>query len=167
MSSLSKSFTIVIFLMITISCRGSTKKDPDRIYFDKAEDYNNYINAQFERVNTIWNTTLGYMDDSLLVYQHLEQLIQASDSACSNMSKLADFKGDSLYRKAAANYFCYMHNMAQTDFREAINIGLMDNLTDSLYFRFDELGNRIGADKDTCIQRLKATQLKFIELINK
>lgn len=167
MLSLSKTISFLILGALLLSCGNGNKKDPNRIYFDSAAEYHAFINSHFERVNLLWNSTLAEMDDSVLAYKQLDLLTMASDSACSQTQKLADFKGDSIYRLAAANYFCYMSRIAHEEFKEAINIGIQDSLTDSLYFRFDQIGNQIGADKDTCIARLKAAQAKFIQLINK
>ncbi len=165
-----RSNKIILFLLLSglvFSCGSGKKKDPDKTYFDKASEYNNYINEQFIEVNRLWNATLTKMDDSSLVYKELDSLILASKTSLENMNKLADFKGDTMYKHAAAKYFEYMLTTAKTSFKEAIDIGLMEDISDSLYFRFTAIGNQIGADKDTCINRLKAAQLDFIALTNK
>jgi hypothetical protein len=83
------------------------------------------------------------------------------------MRQLAEFKGDTGYKHAAAEYFSYMLRMANGDYKEAIRIGLMEDVPDSLYFKYMSISTQIGADKDTCINRLKAAQTRFIEMSSK
>ncbi len=163
MWSLNRINAIGLLAGFIFSCGSAGKKDPDKTYFKTADGYNNYINRHFEEVNRLWNAALTSMDDSALVYKQLDSLVQASDTSCKNMHKLADFKGDTLYRAAAARYFCYMNEMARNEFREAIQIGLMEDVSDSLYFRFTAIGNQIGADKDSYILQLKSAQLSFVK----
>ena len=167
MSLLSKGFLVILAMVIVSSCGRGKKRDPNKTYFEKASEYNDYINNQFETVNRLWNATLTVMDDSVLVYKELDSLKQASKTSWDNMNKLADYKGDTLYKEAAANYFKYIHITANTSFEEAIVIGLMPDVSDSLNFRFTAIGNQIGADKDSCINKLKATQLNFIQITSK
>ena len=167
MSTSAKNFSVLVAICIGFSLGCGKKKDPGKIYFDKASEYNNYISRQYEEVNRLWDKALMTMDDSALVYKQLDSLKTACQGSVQNMSKLADFKGDTIYRHAAGEYFAYMLRISNTSFKEAIDIGLMDDMPDSLYFKFTAIGNQIGADKDTCINRLKAAQLHFISLSEK
>ena len=167
MLKFNRYILFITFLLIVAACGNGKKKDPNLTYFDKASEYNDYINNQFNEVNRLWNACLNKMDDSVLVYKQLDSLKGACNSSISNMNKLADYKGDTLYKHAASEYFKYMLKTANGSFLEAIQIGLMPDVSDSLYFRFTAIGNQIGADKDSCIADIKAAQLNFIRLNEK
>lgn len=160
-------FVLVTITGFLIACGTGKKKDPNKIYFENASDYNNYISGQFDEVNRLWNAALTQMDDSLLIYKQLDSLEITSDTCCKNMAKLADWRGDTLYKFAAAEYFRYMHEITEGKFKEAIDIGLKPDLTDEEYFRFTEIGNQIGAEKDTCIAKLLRAQANFAILAQK
>jgi hypothetical protein len=166
MSTLSK-IHILLWIVVAFSCGNKNKRDANKTYFEKASEYNAYISNQFDEVNRLWNASLAVMDDSSLIYKHLDSLSKTSYQSMLNMHQLADFKGDTAYKHAAAAYFRYMYLTTNGSYREAVDIGLMDDLSDSLYFRFIAISNQIGADKDTCINRLKAAQMRFVELNNR
>jgi hypothetical protein len=161
---LTRNYLLLCMGICLVSCGAKDKKDPDKIYFEKASDYNQYIRSQFDEVNRLWNASLAVMDDSTLIYNALDSLKIASRQSILNMRKLADFKGDTNYKHAAAEYFSYMLTTANGSYAEAIEIGLMEDISDSLYFRFISISNQIGADKDSCISRLKTAQLRFTQL---
>lgn len=162
MSLFNKAILLLISSCI-VSCGAKDKRDPDKKHFDKASEYNAYIAAQFDEVNRLWNASLAVMDDSSLIYQQLDSLLEASQNSAQNMDQLSDFKGDTTYKYAAKQYFYYMYNMANGSYREAIEIGLLEDVPDSLHFKYLSISNQIGADKDTCINRLKAAQQRFAE----
>jgi hypothetical protein len=164
---LNNSLLVLAIAGILFSCGGGKKKDPDKIYFDNASDYNKYISSQFDEVNRLWNEALTKMDDSSLVYSQLDSLRVQSGNSYKNMGKLADWKGDTLYKHAAMEYFGYMNGISKGIFKEAIDIGLKPDLTDEEYFRFTEIGNQIGAEKDTCIAGLMRAQANFVVLAQK
>lgn len=158
---LSKTVFILFATVFLFTCGPSKKKDPNRLYFENGADYNQFIISQFEEVNRLWNEALNKMDDSALVYKQLDSLRVQADSSSRNMMKLADWKGDTTYKYAAGRYFSYMYDISNGIFKEAIDIGLKQQQTDEDYFRFTEIGNQIGADKDTCIANLKRAQTYF------
>lgn len=161
--SLFNKINLVLLIIFVASCGAKDKRDPNKKYFDKASEYNLYITAQFDEVNRLWNASLAVMDDSSLIYQQLDSLLAASQSSAQNMDQLADYKGDTAYKYAAKQYFHYMYDMANGSYREAIKIGLLAEVSDSLHFKYLSISNQIGADKDTCINRLKAAQQRFAE----
>lgn len=163
----SKFHITILFACFILSCGGKKKRDPDKTYFDKASEYNAYISTQFDEVNRLWNASLAVMDDSTLIYKQLDSLKQSSQQSMLNMYKLADFKGDTGYKHAAAEYFKYMLSISNGSYKEAIDIGLDEDISDSLYFKYISISNQIGADKDSCINRLKAAQLRFVQLTSK
>lgn len=150
----------IAFVLMALSC--GNKKDPGKKYFEKASEYNQYINDQFEEVNRLWNATLTRMDDSALVYSTLDSLKATSKESAQNMELLAGFKEDTIYKNAAQAYFNYMNKEANTRLQEAVGIGLMKDISDSLYFRFEEIGRLIGKEKEIFILRLKRAQQQFI-----
>lgn len=156
----NKSLCLAAIVVMAISC--GQKKDPHKKYFEKASEYNQYINEQFEEVNRLWNATLTRMDDSLLVYSTLDSLKIASKDAAQNMDKLVGFKDDTIYKGAAKNYFNYMNREANTRLQEAVGIGIMQDVSDSLFFRFEEIGRLIGKEKEIFILHLKRAQQQFI-----
>jgi len=162
MSLFNKTIITVVSICI-LSCGAKDKRDPNKKYFDKASEYNSYITTQFDEVNRLWNASLNVMDDSTIIYQQLDSLINASKGSAENMDKLADYKGDTVYKYTAKQYFKYMYTMANGSYKEAIEIGLKEDVSDSLHFKYISISNQIGADKDTCIQRLKAAQQRFAE----
>jgi hypothetical protein len=163
----NKLLTTLWLAVFLCSCGGKDKRDPGKIYFEQASEYNSYITTQFDEVNRLWNASLAVMDDSVLIYKQLDSLQKASEQSMVNMHSLADFKGDTSYKHAAAEYFKYMLVTSKGSYKEAIEIGLQEDIPDSLYFRFISISNQIGADKDTCINRLKAAQLRFMQLTSK
>ncbi len=167
MSSSVKTIVALLSITILINCGSKKQLDPNKKHFDQASDYNNYITTQFDEVNRLWNVSLTVMDDSTLIYQQLDSLIVASKNSVHNMDQLADYKGDTSYKHAARDYFQYMHDMANGSYRDAIKIGLMGEVSDSLHFEYISISNRIGAEKDTCINRLKAAQQRFSEFVSK
>jgi hypothetical protein len=155
---------MLALVVVLASCGGGPKKDPNKVYFSKASEYNAYINHEYQEVNRLWNATLGKMEDSTLVYQQLDSLTQAASTSCQRMLSLADFKGDTLYKRAAANYFNYVLITSKTSLREAIEIGLMPDISDSLYTHYDEIGQQISTQSQDYVNQLKKAQLNFIEL---
>ncbi len=155
-----------VIVLILLSC-GGKKKDPDKIYFEKPSEYNQYINDQFEEVNRLWNATLTRMDDSLLVYNTLDSLREVSNTSVENMVKLADFMGDTAYKGAARQYFQFINKEANGRLAEAVSMGILEEMSDSLYFRFQELGVQIGKEKEIYILQLKMAQKRFIEITTK
>ena len=153
-------------MIFFISCGGKQKADPGT-YFDKASEYNSYITVRFDEVNRLWNACLSVMDDSTLIYKQLDTLRETSRQSMLDMNNLADFKGDTGYKHAAGEYFRYMLSICDGSYKKAIDIGLEDDLPDSLYVQYMAISNQIGADKDTCINHLKTAQLRFVELTNK
>jgi hypothetical protein len=153
--------------MMLAGCGQGAKKDPNKLYFQQAPEYNNYINIQYEEVNSLWNATLDQMKDSVLVYKQLDSLTRAASTSRQNMQGLGDFKGDTLYKKAAADYFNYVLITSQTSLREAIEIGLKPDISDSLYTRFDEIGTQISTQSQEYIHQLKKAQLDFITFTQK
>ena len=161
MSVSSKIFYVVSISLFYYSCGSGKKSTSNKTYFKTAAEYNHYIDYRFNEVNRLWNVTLTYMDDSLLVYKQLDSLKYATQIAIYDMNKLSDFKGDTTYKYRAAQYFKYILMTTQNDLVEAIEIGLMENISDSLYFRYMEIGNQIGANKQTYINQLRAAQRNF------
>jgi len=167
-SRLTKTFFVLATLGILFSsCGNRKKKDPDKIYFENASDYNNFISGQFDEVNRLWNAALSQMDDSTLIYKQLDSLKICSDTSLKNMAKLADWREDTTYKYTASEYFRYMNTISTGIFKEAVDIGLKPDLTDEEYFRFTEIGNKIGIDKDSCIARLMKAQEDFAILAQK
>jgi len=151
------------FLLLMVACGTPKLKDKNKVHFDQPSEYHDYINTRFENVSRLWNSTLHIMDDSSKIYLQLDSLEQAALTYFEDMNRLADFKGDTLYRHAAREYFLYMYTVSKGSYREAIQIGLMgDDIPDSLQFRFNLIGDQIGADKDSCINRLINANLNFM-----
>lgn len=155
---------IIALVLVVAGCGQGPKKDPNKVYFSKASEYNDYINHQYQEVNRLWNATLDKMEDSTSVNKQLDSLTQAAATSYKNMLTLADFKGDTLYKRAAANYFNYVLITSKTSLPEAIDIGLMPDISDSLYNRYDEIGQQISTQSQEYINQLKKAQLHFIEL---
>lgn len=167
MWKLNNSLFVLVTIGVLFSCGTGKKKDPNKIYFENASDYNKFISGQFDEVNRLWNAALSKMDDSTLIYKQLDSLTFSSDSSFKNMAKLADWHGDTMYKFAAGEYFRYMNDICKGIFKEAIDIGLKPDLSDEEYFRFTEIGNQIGAEKDTCISKLMKAQENFARLAQK
>lgn len=159
-SSSKQLIGVLVLLLLLLAC--GKKRDPGKKYFEKASEYNQYINAQFEEVNRLWNEVLTRMDDSALVYSTLDSLKTASKQSALNMDNLAGYKEDTLYKSAARNYFIYMNKEANTRLAEAVGIGVKKDISDSLFFRFEEIGRLIGTEKEIYILNLKRAQQQFI-----
>jgi len=165
MLSLNKHVLVFASIAVLASC--GSKKDPNKTYFDNEADYNQYISHQYDQVNELWEYALNLMDDSLKVYHQLDSLEKTALTSAANMQKLADFKGDTMYKYRAQQYFIFMANTASGSYREAVDIALMQETPDSLIFKFENIGKQIGKDKDLYVTQLLQAQQDFITLTQK
>lgn len=109
-----------------MSC--GSKKDPSKIYFENAAAYSDFITQ--EQVSTIdavnmyiYAINTGNIDSMQITLRNLQEKVSLSKAS---ISKLADYKGDTLYRGAAIRFFSFIDNASKNELKQMGDLAAKD-----------------------------------------
>lgn len=163
--NLLKNLVLVISSIIVFSC--GAKKDITKIYTETPTEYNVYIQKRYDAAMNQWNKTLTLMEDSAKVYPALDSMSIIANNSITELNKLADNHGDSTFKKTVIELLTYFDTTVKGKLKEAIDIGMQKEVSDSLYLRYTTIGNEIGSEKDELIEKVELAQKLFIDKIEK
>ncbi len=130
-----KSIRVISLLVVCISLiQCKPKKDPNRTYFDKPSEYNDFIVLEQKEVMAAFEDYAAAVNrdnpDSMNFYR--EALDKRTELAQASVTKLADFKTDTLFRFAALEFFRYVNYACDHELLEIVTIASKDStITDN------------------------------------
>lgn len=164
---MEKIISILILSSCIIAC--GNKKDPNLTYFEKPEDYNNYIiKEQIELFSTFDEFIHMIENDSI---QHLrtahDKLYQRSNLAVERINKLADFKKNTEFRDKSKELFLFYKNQCETNLKEMMNLIEKDTLlTDEDQLRIEQIVHYFDSTEKKLNDDLIAAQISFAKKFN-
>lgn len=110
------------------------KRDPDKTYFDKPSEYNDYIVLEQKKVMESFDEFADAVNNGNVdsMNQTREQLCKYSEEALTSMKKLANFKEDTLFRTSAIDFFSFVNNACQNQLKEIVEIAAKDSLVNEV-----------------------------------
>lgn len=110
------------------------KKDPNKTYFDKPSEYNDYIVNEQMQVMALFDDYAKSINsgkpDSMSFF--LDSLSKRTELAQTSIYKLADYKGDTLFRYAALELFRYINYACNHELKQIVEIVANDSaMTDA------------------------------------
>ncbi len=120
-------FISIVLITGTMGCK--PKRDPSKTYFDQPSDYNDFIvNHQKEVMVTFedFANAVNHGDKDSMSFCR-KTLINRNELALETVGKLADFKGDTLFRGAAMDLFRYIDYACNNELKEIVDIASKDS----------------------------------------
>ncbi len=122
-----------LLFIVIISCFALTQCKPKRLpgktYFDKPNEYNDYIVKEQKEVMASFDefaTAVNHGDKDSMSFTR-KNLMSRAILAEKNMNDLADFKEDTLFRYAALELFRYVNDACNHELKEIIDIASKDS----------------------------------------
>lgn len=158
--------------MLLIAC--GNKRDPNLTYFDKPEDYNDYIIQEQIAVFDVFDQFINEIESGTLeaANSSLSTLHTRSKEASEKMSKLADYKKNTAFRDQGKALFDFYVSQCETDLKEMMDLFAKDTLmTEEDQKRIDEIANQFDQKEkqanDLLISSQEAFAKKFrLELVD-
>lgn len=165
-----KQFRTILFITLCISlvaCK--PKKDPNKTYFDKPSDYNDFIVLEQKEVMASFDDFANSINrgkpDSMSFYK--ETLRKRAQLAEASVGKLADFKEDTLFRYAALELFKYIHYACDHELRGIVDIASKDSaITDADIDSIHSLSDVYTIKEKEKNEALISAQDKFAKKFN-
>lgn len=122
---------ICLLLLGFTQCK--PKRDPNKVYFETPSEYNDFIVKEQKEVMAAFDDYASAVNqgnvDSMTYYH--SQLNKRSQLAQASVSKMADFKGDTLFRTAAIELFSFINHACEHELGEIVDLAAKDsNITD-------------------------------------
>lgn len=162
-------YCILILMLLLTACGFRNKKDPNKVYFDHPVEYMNYLAVEqvhlVEYMNLFSRHSYDRQLDSARI--SLDSLRIIGKRGVEKSEKLADYRGDTLFREAAGAYFAFVESYADTAFPRLLDIYAKDSMATA---EDRALGERLidqfdSREKDL-MDNLKNIQEAFMKKFN-
>ena len=158
---------IVSVCAILIQCK--PKRDPNKTYFDKPSDYNDFIVLEQKDIMTSFDNFANAVNignkDSMIFF--LDALKSRTQLAQASINKLADYKEDTLFRYTALELFRYVNYACEHELKEIIAIASKDStITDEDIEKIHSLSETYTIKEKEKNDALIAAQEKFAKKFN-
>jgi hypothetical protein len=165
-----RSIRIIILAaccLILVQCK--PKKDPNKTYFDKPSEYNDFIVNEQKAVMGSFDDFAGSVNhgdrDSMSFLR--KTMINRVQLAQSSVAKLADYKEDTLFRHAAMDLFNYIDYACDHELKEIVDIASKDStITEADVERIHTLSETYTLKEKEKNDALIAAQEKFAKKFN-
>lgn len=162
---------IIISILILSSCiiACGIKKDPNLTYFEKPEDYNNYIIKEQLDLFTTFDEFINMIENDSIQHLHtvFDKLYQRSNLAVERIDKLADFKKNTELRDKSKELFIFYKNQCETNLKEMMSIIEKDTLiTDEDHLRIEQIVHYFDSTEKKLNDDLIAAQISFAKKFN-
>jgi len=167
--SMKKTFIFGIIIIITAFTGCKPKRDPSKTYFDTPSEYNDFIvNNQKEVMSSFedFATAVNRSDkDSMSFFR--KTLINRNQLAMDNVGKLADYKGDTIFRAAAMDLFKYIDFACDNELKQIVDIASKDStITEEDVELIHNLSQTYTLQEKEKNDALIAAQAKFAKKFN-
>lgn len=161
-------FPLLLFVVVGLASCGP-KKDPNLTYFDKANEYNDYIineqvavfDAYDELVDEMSYGTESSIDESLTSFK------KRTTEALDKMNKLADFKKNVEFRDAAKSLFQFYADACDKELKDlAVIFSKGEGIDEADYDRVDELTTKMDDEEQSRNNKLIEAQQVFAKKNN-
>lgn len=158
---------MILFVAVLTSC--GPKRDPNLTYFDKADEYNDYIideqKALFGKYDEFINQiSYGEIEDIKKAHQ---DLITQSKSSVDKINKLADFKKNVEFRDRAKDLFGFFASASEKELKEMVDIFAKGaDITDADITRVDEISTYMDDNQKKYNDALISAQEAFAKKFN-
>lgn len=162
-----KKLFLPIITLILISC--GPKKDPNLTYFEKPEEYNDYIIKEQVEVFAAFDEFIHHMETGSMeeLQASFDKLYERSKTAVERMEKLADYKKNTEFRDKSKELFIFYKTQCETDLKEMMNLFAKDTLmTEADEMRITEIANAFDAKEKELNNALIAAQEAFAKKFN-
>ncbi len=157
----------IIVVFILTAC--GTKKDPNLTYFEKAEEYNDYIIKEQIELFAAFDEFINQMETGNLQDLHtsFDKLYERAKMAVERMDKLADFKKNTEFRDKSKELFVFYKTQCETDLKEMLTLFEKDTLmTEEDQMRIEEIANAFDNAEKKLNDALIAAQEAFAKKFN-
>jgi hypothetical protein len=152
----------VLFVAVLAGC--GSKKDPNLKYFQKADEYDDYIRTEqatvVEAFDAVYEALIfsgqAEVDDAL------KSLKKKASDAAEKMSRLAAYNNNTEYRDKAKAYFEYCVTVSDNELKEQMDVFLKGSGTEEEDARYDELGKTINTKLGKLEEDLETAQDDFV-----
>ncbi len=161
---------IIVFVLIGISLvQCKPKRDPNKTYFDKPSEYNDFIVLEQKEVMASFDDLAEAINkgntDSMVFYR--ESLCKRTQLAEASVARLADYKEDTLFRFSALELFRYINYACEHELKEIIEIAAKDSaITDADVEQIHTLSQSYTIQEKEKNDALIAAQEKFAKKFN-
>lgn len=162
-----KKLFLPIITLIFVSC--GPKKDPNLTYFEKPEEYNDYIIKEQVEVFSafdefIHNMEIGSMED---LQASFNKLYERSKTAVERMEKLADYKKNTEFRDKSKELFIFYKTQCETNLKEMMELFAKDTLmTEADEMRIEAIAKAFDDKEKELNNALIAAQEAFAKKFN-
>lgn len=159
--------SLIAVTLLMVQCK--PKRDPNKTYFDKPSEYNDYIVIEQKKVMESFDKFADAVNNGNLdsMNQSREQLCMHADAALGSMKKLADFREDTLFRSAAIDFFGFVNDACQNQLKEIVDIAAKDSLiTDADIERIHQLSQNYTLKEKEKNEALMQAQDQFAKKFN-
>lgn len=121
------SFLVILTCLTFLACK--PKRDPSKTYFDKPSDYNDYIVHEQKDVMSHFDdfaAAVNAADKDSMSFMR-KALFDRAEIAESMMLKLADYKGDTMFRYHALELFRYVKYACEHELKDIFMIASKDS----------------------------------------
>lgn len=124
--------TLLLCTVLLVQCK--PKRDPNKTYFDKPSEYNDYIVIEQKKVMESFDVFAGTVNNGNIdsMNQSRNKLCENSEIALASMKKLADFKEDTMFRTAAIDFFSFVNEACKNQLKEIVEIAAKDSLVNEV-----------------------------------
>ncbi|MCX7743547.1 MAG: hypothetical protein N2167_03180 [Flavobacteriales bacterium] len=164
---MKKIFLPIIGTFILFSC--GPKKDPNLTYFEKAEEYNDYIIKEQVELFAAFDEFIHQMETGNMdqLQASFDKLYERSKTAVERMEKLADFKKNTEFRDKSKELFIFYKTQCETDLKEMLTLFEKDTLmTEADQIRIEEIANAFDNTEKKLNDALIAAQEAFAKKFN-
>jgi len=164
---MNKLIFSAITAFIWVSC--GPKKDPNLTYFEKAEEYNDYIIKEQVELFATFDEFINQMESGNLQDLHasFEKLYERAKIAVERMDKLADFKKNTEFRDKSKELFIFYKTQCETDLKEMLTLFEKDTLmTEEDQLRIEEIAKNFDHAEKKLNDALIAAQEAFAKKFN-
>lgn len=152
----------LFFITFLMAC--GAKRDPNLTYFDKPEDYNDYIITEQMAVFEVFDEFISLIETGTIDETNnlLNKVHTRAKEASDKMSKLADYKENTEFRESGRALFDFYVTQCKTDLKEMVDLFAKDTLmTEADHQRIDEIANAFDKKEAEYNQILITTQEAF------
>jgi hypothetical protein len=164
---MNKLIFSAITAFILVSC--GSKKDPNLTYFEKAEEYNDYIIKEQMELFAAFDEFINQMETGSMEDLHasFDKLYERSNTAVERMDKLADFKKNTEFRDKSKELFVFYKTQCETDLKEMLTLFEKDTLmTEEDQLRIEEIAKNFDHAEKKLNDALIAAQEAFAKKFN-
>jgi|SRR5687767_14021641 len=158
-----KIFLLALLILGFVQCK--PKKDPNRTYFENAGKYNDFIYQEQQAVMNSFEVFAAAVNknnpDSIRI--SYDAMTKRASESRSSVFKLAPFKGDTMFRYAALDFFDFVNAACNQELKEIRDLSTKDSVTEEDVKRINELSEVYTIQEKEKNQALIAAQEKFCQ----